>query len=451
MANHEIRPGSWGKVPRAKLRSDGRWVANGRYKNLDGAIVQRFRTGSTARKAEDSLLALFQEMAAQDEARKKAAEEKQAAKDPRLADMLFARVVEDWITYIEAGGKGLRVSTAYEYARMARADIVPALGELQLADIDIKTCANFLHGIVRGGRYYAKAEHNRVMLSNILTWCAGLGLIPGNPVRQVASLPLPRKQPVQIVEKEDMATVLAAIRKHGEDQVKIVRPGPRQNMDIPDGVELLMATGMRISELLALRWEDVYIDQPDDGSYWVQINGKVGWEQGRPMLRHDYLKTGDKMLDLRISPDVAAMLRARRANELRINPNGAIFPARGGKWMHLNNFRRRWRLVRQELDITYDLAAEEETSGRKQERRESCDIATATPHTFRRSVGTYIGEMVSIDQAAQQLGHKRTAVTIRSYLRERQEAPDSSAHLASVMYKPAADPAVHRALPAAPR
>lgn len=233
-----------------------------------------------------------------------------------------------------------------------------------------------------------------------------------------------------------MATVLAAVRKHGEEQLQVKRPGPRQNLDIPDGVELLMATGMRISELLALRWEDVYIDKPDKGSYWVQINGKVGWEKGRPMLRHDYRKTDDKILDLRISLDVAAMLRARRANERRPNPNGAIFPARGGSWMQLNNFRRRWRIVREQLDITYDLPKEEEeTSGRKQERRESCDIDTATPHTFRRSVGTFIGETVSIDQAAQQLGHKRTAVTIRSYLRERQEAPDSSGHLASVMYK----------------
>lgn len=50
-------------------------------------------------------------------------------------------------------------------------------------------------------------------------------------------------------------------------------------------------------------------------------------------------------------------------------------------------------------------------------------------------MGTFIGETVNVDQAAQQLGHKRTAVTIRSYLRERQEAPDSSEHLAGVMYK----------------
>lgn len=310
-----------------------------------------------------------------------------------------------------------------------------------MAEIDVSTCADFLHDIIVGGRYYAKAEHNRVILSSILTWCAGLGLIPGNPVRQVASLPRPRKKPVQIVEKEDMASILIAVRKHGEDQLQVTRPGPRQNLDVPDGVELLLATGMRISELLGLRWEDVWIDNPEHG-YWVQINGKAGWEKGQPMLRHDYGKTGDKILDLRISPEVAAMLRARRANERRANPLGAIFPARGGKWMQLNNFRRRWRKVRQELNIAYDLPDEEEFVGRKQERRASCDIATATPHTFRRSVGTFIAETVSIDQAAQQLGHKRTAVTIRSYLRERQEAPDSSGHLASVMYKrdPSSDP-----------
>jgi len=378
-------------------------------------------------------------MRAVEEAAKKAAKnEKKAARKTTItkaAGPRFAQVVEEWISYIEAGGRDMRPSTVYEYARMASADLVPVLGDLRVADIDIATCADFLHGIVDGGRFYAKAEHNRIVLSNILTWCAGKGLIPVNPVRQVVSLPRPRKKPVQIVEIEDLANVLRAVRQHGEDQLHTTRPGPRQNLDIPDGVEMLLATGMRISELLGLRWEDVWLDRPEDG-YWVTVNGKVGWEKGQPMLRHDYGKTGDKILDLRISPEVAALLRARRANERRANPLGAIFPARGGRWMQLNNFRRRWRLVRQELDIAYDLPHEEDSVGRsrKQERRASCDIATATPHTFRRSVGTFIAETASIDQAAQQLGHKRTAVTIRSYLRERQEAPDSSGYLASVMY-----------------
>jgi integrase len=432
VANHETRPGSWGKIPPAKRQPDGSYKANGRYKTMDGKLLQRFRTGTTARKAEDALLAAFQTLAAEDAAKHSAELNRTPGREP---EVLFAEVVESWISYIEEGGKALRVSTAYEYVRMARADIVPSLGALKLTDVDIKACADFLHGIVSGGRYYAKAEHNRAVLSNIMEWCAGRGLIPGNPVRQVAYLPKPRKKPVQIIEKEDMAKVLSSVRLHGEAQMNAKRPGPPQNLDIPDGVELFLATGVRISELLALRWHDVWIDELDDSSYWVQINGKVGWEKGKPMLRHDYLKTGDKILDLRISPEVAAMLRARRAMEMRSNPNGAIFPARGGKWMQPHNFRRRWRAVREELQVAYDLPAEVVPGGRKQEHRQSSPIETVTPHTFRRSVGTYIAETATIDQAAQQLGHSRTAVTIRSYLRERQEAPDSSGYLANVMYK----------------
>lgn len=432
VANHQTRPGSWGKIARAKRQPDGQYLASGRYKTLDGKLLQRFRSGTTARKAEDALLAALQTLAKEDSSSHAAANVPRRTAD---RGVIFADVVEKWISYIESGGKGLRVSTAYEYARMARADIVPSLGQLQLTEIDIKACADFLHGIIDGDRYYAKAEHNRAVLSNILEWCAGLGLIPGNPVKQVAYLPKPRKKPVQIIEKEDMATVLGAVRQHGQALLQISRSGPPQNLDIPDGVELFLATGMRISELLALRWRDVWIDELDDGSYWVQINGKVGWEKGKPMLRHEYVKTGDKILDLRISPEVAAMLRTRRSTERRRNPEGAVFPARGGKWMQPQNFRRRWRAVRQELHISYDLPDEDVPVGRKQELRLSSPIETVTPHTFRRSVGTFIAEEVSIDQAAQQLGHSRTAVTIRSYLRERQEAPDSSVHLASVMYK----------------
>lgn len=443
MGNIATPPGSWGKIPAAKQGPDGRWTANGRYKTLDGKSLQRFRSGTTARKAETALLELFQNMAAEDLAQTEAAQRDQKKKKKlrkkkergQKADRKFADAVEEWISYIEMGGKDLRASTAYEYARMARNDIVPSLGNLRLRKIDVEVCANFLHGIIKDGRYFAKAEHNRAVLSNILEWCAGRGMTPGNPVKQVASLPKPRKQPVQIIEKEDMATVLAAVRKFAEEKLQMKRPGPPPNMDIPDGVEMLLATGMRISELLALRWEDTWIDSMDDGSYWVEINGKVGWEQGRSMLRHDYGKTDDKILDLRISPEVAAMLRTRRANQKKFNPNHAIFPARGGSWMHQGNFRRRWREVRKELNISYDFPDDDEVRGRKQERRQSCAPDTITPHTFRRSVGTFIGETVSIDQAAQQLGHKRTAVTIRSYLRERQEAPDSSGYLANVMYR----------------
>jgi hypothetical protein len=72
MANFATPPGSWGKIPPAKLGADGRWKANGRYKTLAGESIQRFRSGSTGRKAEHALLELFQTMAAEDKAQTEA-------------------------------------------------------------------------------------------------------------------------------------------------------------------------------------------------------------------------------------------------------------------------------------------------------------------------------------------------------------------------------------------
>lgn len=197
MANFATPPGSWGKIPSAKLGAEGRWKANGRYKTLAGESKQRFRSGSTARKAGHALLELFQTMAAEDKAQTEAAAIEVKKKRRQKEDVKFADAVEEWISYIEVGGKDLRGSTAYEYARMARTDIVPALVDLRLREVDVEVCADFLHGIIKGGRYFAKAEHNRAVLSNILGWCVGRGLIPGNPVKQVVSLPKPRTQPIQ--------------------------------------------------------------------------------------------------------------------------------------------------------------------------------------------------------------------------------------------------------------
>lgn len=419
MANVPLQPMSWGRIAAAKKQPDGRWRAVGRYKTKTGKLVQRVRHGATARKAEASLLECFQTMAAEDAAGKMALG----------ATTKISAVIEEWILYIEAGGGGMRISTAYEYARMARQDIAPALGSMRVGDIDVRACADFLHGIIEGGRFYAKAEHNRAVLSNLLTWCTGRGLIPGNPVKQVATLPRAAKQEIKIIEQQDLGAVLAAVRAYDEARSRQARSGPRPKQDIPDGVELLMSTGVRISELLGLRWQDVRIDDPERG-FWVQVNGKVGWEKGKGMLRHEYTKTGTRISDLPISARVAAMLRRRRTEQTKANPLGAVFPARGGGWMQQANWRRKWREVRAELNLEYDVP--EDIGG---EARSSVPVVAITPHTFRRSVGTLIGEQVSLEAAAKQLGHSRTATTIRSYIKERRTAPDSSNLLDGVMYK----------------
>jgi integrase len=55
------------------------------------------------------------------------------------------------------------------------------------------------------------------------------------------------------------------------------RPGPKPNMDMPDIVDLLLATGCRIGEVLAIRWSEVDLaaDPPT-----VSITGTIKTETG---------------------------------------------------------------------------------------------------------------------------------------------------------------------------
>src|SRR3546814_18923541 len=73
----------------------------------------------------------------------------------------------------------------------------------------------------------------------------------GNPATAVPSVPVPRnkKKPVPV---KDLDAVRAAIREWANAEK---RNGPK-SVDLPDIVDMLIATGMRIGELLALRWSD---------------------------------------------------------------------------------------------------------------------------------------------------------------------------------------------------
>src|SRR3546814_7898579 len=81
----------------------------------------------------------------------------------------------------------------------------------------------------------------------------------GNQATAVPSVPVPRnkKKPVPV---KDLDAVRAAIREWANAEK---RNGPK-SVDLPDIVDMLIATGMRIGELLALRWSDIELTAPTE-------------------------------------------------------------------------------------------------------------------------------------------------------------------------------------------
>jgi integrase len=145
-----------------------------------------------------------------------------------------------------------------------------------------------------------------------------------------------------------------------------------------DIIDLMLATGARIGEILAVRWVHVALDATRPT---LTINGTIKTEPGKGTYRKASPKS-DASVRTVVLPDFAiAVLRRRRA-AARENPNDAVFQTRNGTWQQVNNVERRWRQIRKDTGLDW-----------------------VTPHTFRKTVATLISERVDAETASQQLGH----------------------------------------------
>jgi integrase len=227
--------------------------------------------------------------------------------------------------------------------------------------------------------------------------------INGNPASAVPSVPVPRnkKKPVSV---KDLDAVRAAIHEWASAEK---RNGPK-SVDLPDIVEMLIATGMRIGELLALRWSDIELTPPperrdDDGWFpWLMVNGQIT-SKGK---RVDFGKTDAAIRPIAL-PDWAAALLRRRKVAQPPNDLNAVFISRNGTWHYPTNIQGRLWHIRH-LDEYADLDA----------------LRDVSPHSFRRTVATEIDEVYDAEAAMNQLGHTSKTVTERHYINRKLVVPD---------------------------
>jgi integrase len=212
------------------------------------------------------------------------------------------------------------------------------------------------------------------------------------------------------------------------------------NRDLEEFVDLLLGTGMREGEGLAIRPIDLTgLPEPDrddgyDGAERCQVVGEAtvefsgGAVEGTvPVLhvcgtvveprkgyvdklhRQDMTKTReDRRL---ILPDhVATMLVERMRRQPPATPQSPIFGTRTGNWISPANMRTRLRLA-------IDRAVENGEPADK-------ELDGTTLHTLRRTVGTLLAHQVSLDAARDQLGHRDPSITYRHYVGKRPLAPD---------------------------
>ncbi len=275
------------------------------------------------------------------------------------------------------GGRGCRAVQVPATARRGTTGRdAPALGALRVREVTTPVLDRAL-AVVRG-KSVSAACTSRIVISGVMRYAARHGAIAVNPTRELDRIEeRPKRRPRALGAQERQAWLDAL----NDDSYA-------QAWDLPDLTKLMLATGCRIGECLAIGWSEVDLDA---GA--VDIRWRLVRRVGHGLLRLPSTKSGVKGERVVPLPAWAVeMLRQRRASiALDVEP---VFPDSLDGWRDPNNVRRVWRTVRDRLALD--------------------GLVT---RTLWKTVASLLDDaQVSTRKISGQLGHARVSMTQDHYL-----------------------------------
>lgn len=167
-----------------------------------------------------------------------------------LPNISAEMTVEQWLIYwFEAYAKRtIKQSTAISYRGYINNHIVPQIGSYRLSELNISLLQDFFNerydnGKSGGGQLSPKTLHNiRLMLHRALQKAVDLELLRKNFAESV-------ELPKQTAPQLHVLTVM--------EQKRLIAELHRSDEKLAFGVYLSLTTGMRLGEVLGLRWSDV--------------------------------------------------------------------------------------------------------------------------------------------------------------------------------------------------
>ncbi|NGN84814.1 tyrosine-type recombinase/integrase [Arthrobacter silviterrae] len=350
-------------------------------RGYDGKPRMYQMTGPTGAQAEAALLAKLNDMLPPTD-------------DVISPDMVISELAKFW--WLEFEDLGRAANTRRRYREIIDTYILPGVGNLTIREANDSTLDKFLKG-VRTKHGNATAKMSKTLLSGMMSLATRHGAAPANPLREVARIPTGTK--------EVRALTIDEVAKLRHDVYRWQQPTGRQNglheKDILDVVDIMLATGARIGEALAIRWSDVDLaaEKPT-----VTIQGTIIDVRGKNGLRiQDHPKSANSRQRYFLPLFAVEMLRRRQADPVRQNALDLVFPSSTLTIRDPNGFRKQWR-----------------------EARKAAGFDWVTPHTFRKSVGTILANTQGMAAATAQLGHSSELITRKHYVQKTHEAPDNT-------------------------
>jgi len=379
MARPPLPIGTWGKIRTEKL-GPNRHCARARFRDYDGVTRDVQATGPTGPAAIRALQAKLRDRI--------------APNDDEITRETYVNTLADlWLAEIIAEER-ITPQTIDTYTASLRIVIRPAIGNLRLRESTVGRLDKMFRTVAADRPSLAKKA--KVTAGQMFALAVRRGALATNSVRETGRIRKPRRTVVAL-EPEQLEAVRAAVRNWQEPTPG--KPGPRHNGDLADIVDLLFATGARIGEVLALRWEDVDLaaEHPT-----LTICGTIVYVKGKGFFRQEWPKTAAGYRIVVLPRFAVAMLLARKITAVD-NPHDAIFASRRGTWLSPQNVRRQWGQARADTGLEW-----------------------VTPHTARKTVASLIDKEADAKNAAGQLGHEDESITKKHYIVKPAVAPDSS-------------------------
>lgn len=254
---------------------------------------------------------------------------------PITPDSTLATLADQWLRQLRVEAR-LDGTTINEYERVLRTLVIPEFGRKRIDEVTTEHVNELLTEL--GLQSLNRQRKAKVILGAMLDAAIASGALANNPVRGSLSIRRPTASN-QVLSPGEVADVQDAVRAwlHKE------RPGPRSSVDMADIIEVMLATGARIGEVLALRWRDI-----DPHARTVEISGTIKTESGRGTYRKAISRP--RTLEL---TEYATLLLGRRRRTQPANLLDAVFPTRNATWQQVNNAERRWRQIRRDAGLDW--------------------------------------------------------------------------------------------------
>jgi integrase len=278
--------------------------------------------------------------------------------------MLFATFVEQqWKVLVLPTFKA---STQHGYKVVLNTHVLAGWRRWRLRDIDRLAIQQWIAEKFRRGNGWQVVRNAWVLLSSILETAVEYGYLQANPARGVKFPQKTLTQKPAIIAGADFARLLAQL---GE---------PHRTM-----VSLIAMTGLRIGELLAVRWSAVDVEAGTLAVRESLYEGKFGLP-----------KTQRAMRTIPLGPRATKELTDHRARSLLTEPSDLVFGNRTGGPL------RESKLLQKVL----------------QPAAQAAGLGRVTWHQFRHIHSSLLNDLgVPVKIAQEQLGHASVTTTLNVY------------------------------------